>query len=239
VRLVRFGVFIIGRQHRLKAHERWLLEALAHLSDWKTKSYTGTLRELCEDTGIGKDTIPEALKTLSNLGLVKIETPFGSNRRGEVALWCWNQIITGSGDSSFSEKSDNEPPFESPTSRTLTADESPRSRTLTDAESPTSGTLADGRFYDHSPTILRPFSERWEFHQPEEAPVRNRHTSKDLVGSQQIQEGHSSQQSDAQRDLQKIDADNVETVTLEDGTTFTIDPCPDCGLPLRECVCPF
>ncbi len=61
VRFDRYSIFGIGRECRLNAYGRWLLEALCHLSDYKSHCYVTTLAELSEDTGIGTDTIRKTL----------------------------------------------------------------------------------------------------------------------------------------------------------------------------------
>ena len=107
VRFDRYAIFDIGREHHLNGHALWLLEALCHLADHRSRTLRTTIVELAEWTRIGRDTIPKALGALQSAGLVDIVRPFGQNQIGEVAILVWDRLIAGTTGQGIPEKSAN------------------------------------------------------------------------------------------------------------------------------------
>jgi DNA-binding transcriptional ArsR family regulator len=97
-RIDRYAIFDLGREHSLSSHARWMLAALCLIADFRTCAVRATIRELSEQTGIGLNTVPKALKELARAGLVNITRPFGPNREGEVEIIAWHDIVVERGE---------------------------------------------------------------------------------------------------------------------------------------------
>src|ERR1039457_6328116 len=110
VRLDRYAIFDLGREHRLHAHARWLLEILCHVADFRSRSVTATYEELVEWSGIGRDTVPKTVNTLRAAGLISVVKVFGPGQVGEVEILAWDRLIAGNPGRKFSEKSEIEQP---------------------------------------------------------------------------------------------------------------------------------
>ena len=199
--LDKYSIFQLGREYSLSAHECWLLEALSHLCDFRSRSFAGTLGELSEDTRIGKNTIRGVLDGLCDKGLVRETRPFGNRQTGEVEVVCWARLVV-TRDETISQKWEREAPV----------------------ESPKIGSVTDEEISHQSPSNFPVISQSWEIQQPKEGLLRNKAIREGKVGSQQIQEVQSFQETEVQSS-QKIDSGDV------------VVPC--CGKVFAECECPF
>jgi len=84
VRFDRFSIFDIGRDHRLNAHERWLLQVLCHVADetqfqrpstgWKAPGSHALSAHLVRT---GSERSRSSFGTNSSLGLLAVESPKG------------------------------------------------------------------------------------------------------------------------------------------------------------------
>jgi hypothetical protein len=95
VRLDRFGIFAVGREHALTALDRWLLTSLVLLCDFRTGEYLTTLAELSEDTGADWRALKDSVKRLETAGLVQLLVPFSQKSKGTLRVLAYDRLVVG------------------------------------------------------------------------------------------------------------------------------------------------
>jgi Helix-turn-helix domain len=86
IKLDRYEPLHLIREQHLSASEFTLLVVLVLLADYETGEWTGTRRDLAEESGLDKTTVHRACDGLVGRGLIHMLKDFGPNRAGIVHI---------------------------------------------------------------------------------------------------------------------------------------------------------
>jgi DNA-binding transcriptional ArsR family regulator len=92
-KLDRYALPQIGREHRLLPGPRCVLLMLTLLADYRSQEWSGTYHELAQDTGMGRNSVTDAMKVLREARLIEEVEPFGPNRRGTVRVLAYERLV--------------------------------------------------------------------------------------------------------------------------------------------------
>lgn len=93
LKLDRYALFQLQREHRLKPTATLVLFDLVCAADYRNESWTGTLSEISYDLGCSTTTAGNAIKTLVAKNLVEIINPFGRNGSGCLKITAYCDLV--------------------------------------------------------------------------------------------------------------------------------------------------
>ncbi len=93
IRLDRYALAQLAREHHLSAPACWALVALVCMADWRARTFTGELADLADFTQMSRNTVPKALAMLEQAEIIAIAVPFTRNRLGKVVITAWERLI--------------------------------------------------------------------------------------------------------------------------------------------------
>ena len=93
VRLDRFALFDIRRENGLSVGAFAILTAIALRADFHTGALVTSYDELSSDVGMNRKSVPKALQELRGAGVIEERVSFGPNRRGEIVLLRYEDLI--------------------------------------------------------------------------------------------------------------------------------------------------
>ena len=70
-----------------------MLDTLCRLAPWRSRSVAITIRDLAEESGTGRGTVPKLLANLREHEMIAIRKPFGQNREGRVEITGWDRMM--------------------------------------------------------------------------------------------------------------------------------------------------
>jgi len=92
VKLDRFALIHLAREHALPLPAAHLLNVLALLTGRRSRTWTGTKAELAADASMAVKTLNLAIDDLVAADLIEVVRPFGRNRSALVHLVAWDLI---------------------------------------------------------------------------------------------------------------------------------------------------
>jgi biotin operon repressor len=95
VKLDKYAPRQIARDLRLTSKAREVLNILTLDADWRSECWTGTKKELAEDTLMSRNTVAKAIEELEDKGAIEILEPFkqGPESRGIVLLPLYEDMV--------------------------------------------------------------------------------------------------------------------------------------------------
>jgi hypothetical protein len=90
-----YSPYQIGRDYNLKAHELAALINMTMTAPWRSMVWTGSLKDLADDTRMSRNTAPKAVAGLEAKGCIVIREPFkqGEFGSGVVELPLYPQMV--------------------------------------------------------------------------------------------------------------------------------------------------
>ena len=94
VKLDRFAITQLARDHRLTVHEQHILQTLTMHAEFRTAEWLGSATELAEYTRMSRSTATRAVKRLVALGLLEEIEPFGPHQQGVLRVLWYDLLVT-------------------------------------------------------------------------------------------------------------------------------------------------